>query len=78
VLTTLLVTGGVLAGLMLLLALIVALSSRPAPRGAGTLSGTAARTGERSPGWVADAGRPHPDAWSPLTSTTTSEIRPVR
>jgi len=73
VLTTLLVTGGVLAGLMLLLALIVALSSRPAPRGA-----TTPRTGERSSGWVADAGRPHPDAWSPLTSTTTSEIRPVR
>jgi hypothetical protein len=73
VLTTLLVTGGVLAGLMLLLALIVALSSRPAPR-----SVAAPRTGERSPGWVADAGRPHPDAWSPLTSTTTSEIRPVR
>ena len=72
-LTTLLVTGGVLAGLMLLLALIVALSSRPATRSAGT-SGA----GERSPGWVADAGRPHPDAWSPLTSTTTSEIRPVR
>ena len=70
-LTTLLVTGGVLAGLMLLLALIVALSSRPAPR-------SAPRPGERSPGWVADAGRPHPDAWSPLTSTTTSEIRPVR
>ena len=70
-LTTLLVTGGVLAALMLLLALIVALSSRPAPR-------SAPRPGERSPGWVADAGRPHPDAWSPLTSTTTSEIRPVR
>ncbi|GAB3194931.1 hypothetical protein GCM10027261_14010 [Geodermatophilus arenarius] len=70
-LTTLLVTGGVLAGLLLLLALIVALSSRPAPR-------TAPRPGERSAGWVADAGRPHPDAWSPLTTTTTSEIRPVR
>ncbi|NEM08608.1 hypothetical protein [Geodermatophilus normandii] len=70
-LTTLLVTGGVLAGLMLLLALIVALSSRPAPR-------TAPRPGERAAGWVADAGRPHPDAWSPLTSTTTTEIRPVR
>jgi hypothetical protein len=73
VLTTFLVTGGVLAGLMLLLALIVALSSRPAPRTA-----PARRPGERSAGWVADAGRPHPDAWSPLTSTTTSEIRPVR
>jgi hypothetical protein len=71
VLTTLLVTGGVLAGLMLLLALIVVLSSRPTPR-------TAPRPGERTAGWVADAGRPHPDAWSPLTSTTTTEIRPVR
>ena len=65
-LTTLLVIGGVLLGLLALLALIVSLSARPATR-----SG-------RSSGWVADAGRPHPDAWSPLTATTTSEIPTVR
>ncbi len=69
-LTTLLVTGGVLVGLVLLLALIVALSTRPATR-------TAPRPGERPAGWVADAGRPHPDAWSPATGAMT-EIRPVR
>jgi hypothetical protein len=67
VLTTLLVIGGVLLGLLALLALIVGLSARPATR-----------TDRRPAGWVADAGRPHPDAWSPLTSTTTSEIPPVR
>jgi hypothetical protein len=66
VLTTLLVIGGVLLGLLALLALIVSLSARPATR-----------TG-RAPGWVADAGRPHPDAWSPLTGTTTTEIPTVR
>ncbi|HJX45411.1 MAG TPA: hypothetical protein VJ352_17210 [Geodermatophilus sp.] len=65
-LTTLLVIGGVLLGLVGLLALIVGLSARPATR-----------TGRPS-GWVADAGRPHPDAWSPLTGTTTTEIPTVR
>ena len=70
-LSTLLVIGGVLVGLLLLLALIVSLSARPA----------AARGGQR-PGrpksWVVDAGRPHPDAWSPLSSTTTNEIPAIR
>ena len=67
-LSTLLVIGGVLVGLFVLLALIVSLSARPqtAPR-------TAGRPG---PSWVADAGRPHPDAWAPLS--TTSEIPAVR
>jgi hypothetical protein len=69
-LSTLLVIGGVLVGLLVLLALIVSLSARPQTRAAG--SPAPART------WVADAGRPHPDAWSPLTSTTTSEIPAVR
>ncbi|MGY1669575.1 hypothetical protein [Geodermatophilus sp. SYSU D00710] len=65
-LTTLLVIGGVLLGFLVLLALIVSLSARPATRS------------DRPAGWVADAGRPHPDAWSPLTGTTTSEIPTVR
>jgi hypothetical protein len=68
-LSTLLVIGGVLVGLLVLLAVIVSLSARPA-------TATAGRT--RSTSWVADAGRPHPDAWSPMTSTTTSEIPVVR
>jgi hypothetical protein len=67
-LSTLLVIGGVLVGLLVLLAVIVSLSARPTSRGGAT----PART------WVADAGRPHPDAWSPMTSTTTSEIPAVR
>ena len=69
-LSTLLVIGGVLAGLLVLLALIVSLSARletvRRPDGAAP-----ARS------WVVDAGRPHPDAWSPL-STTTSEIPAIR
>ncbi|MGZ4506528.1 MAG: hypothetical protein ACXVX8_02305 [Blastococcus sp.] len=75
-LSTLLVIGGVLVGLLVLLALIVSLSARPS---------TVARTknGARDTvppprSWVADAGRPHPDAWSPLSSTTTNEIPAVR
>jgi hypothetical protein len=71
-LSTLLVIGGVLVGLLVLLALIVSLSARPQ---------TAARAaGERTPApsWVVDAGRPHPDAWSPLSTTTTSEIPAIR
>ncbi len=67
--STLLVIGGVLVGLLVLLAVIVSLSARPATR---TSAGT------RVPAWTADAGRPHPDAWSPLTSTTTSEIPAIR
>lgn len=70
-LSTLLVIGGVLVGLLVLLALIVSLSARPAS--------VARRGTERSPApsWAA-AGRPHPDAWSPVTSTTTNEIPAVR
>ena len=70
-LSTLLVIGGVLVGLLVLLALIVSLSARPATSGPG-------RTGTRTPSWVADAGRPHPDAWSALSTTTTNEIPAVR
>jgi len=65
-LSTLLVIGGVLVGLLVLLALIVSLSARPQTRTAGTPA--PARS------WVVDAGRPHPDAWSPLSATTTNEI----
>ncbi|MGY1691146.1 hypothetical protein [Geodermatophilus sp. SYSU D01105] len=66
-LTTLLVIGGVLVGLVALLALIVGLSGRPAARrSAPSTSG--------APGWVADTGRRHPDAWS----TPTSEIPTAR
>jgi hypothetical protein len=69
-LSTLLVIAGVLVGLLVLLALIVSLSARPA---AGRGSTTAVRT----PSWVVDAGQPHPDAWSPLSHTSTS-IRALR
>jgi hypothetical protein len=67
-LSTLLVIAGVLVGLLVLLSLIVHLSARPAPRGS---------TAPRTPSWVVDAGQPHPDAWSPL-STTSTQIRAVR
>ncbi|RBY81747.1 hypothetical protein DQ238_06960 [Geodermatophilus sp. TF02-6] len=63
-LLTLLVIGGVLVGLVALLALIVALSSRPTTR--------------RGAGWVADTGRRHPDAWSEPTHTPTSELPTTR
>ena len=69
-LSTLLVIGGVLVGLLVLLAVIVSLSARPA---------TVAREG-RTPQprpWAADLGRPHPDA-SAEPRTTTSEIPAVR
>lgn len=66
--TTLLVIGGVLVGLLLLLALIVVLSARPATR-----KGTPAPSQ-----WVAQSGRPHPDAWSPLTETSASGITAIR
>jgi hypothetical protein len=70
-LSTLLVLGGVLVGLFVLLALIVSLSARPqtTTRGAGNTA---------SPSWVRDVGRPHPDAWSPLSTSSTSEIPAVR
>ena len=70
-LSTLLVIGAVLVGLLLLLALIVSLSARPAGAGRGAQSSGGTRS------WVADAGRAHPDAWSPM-STTTNEIPAIR
>ena len=69
-LSTLLVIGAVLVGLLVLLALIVSLSARPETTGRATSAGA-------DPSWVRDAGRRHPDAWSPM-STTTSEIPAVR
>jgi hypothetical protein len=68
--STLLVIGGVLVGLIVLLALIVGLSARPAAK-------RGIPTPARTPGWVVDAGRPHPDAWAPLSNTST-EIRAIR
>ena len=68
-LSTLLVIVGAFVGLLVLLALIVSLSARPTTRGATTAT--------RTPSWVADAGREHPDAWSPLSNTST-QIRAVR
>jgi hypothetical protein len=68
-LSTLLVIGAVLVGLLVLLALIVHLSARPET--------TRRENTTASPSWVRDAGRPHPDAWSPL-STTTSEMPAIR
>jgi hypothetical protein len=70
-LSTLLVIGGVLVGLLVLLGLIVGLSARPrTSRGTTTATRTA-------PTWVVDAGQPHPDAWGPLSNTST-EIRAIR
>ena len=76
-LSTLLVIGGVLVGLFVLLALIVSLSARPQARTRDDVArgNTVATTGRT---WAADAGRPHPDAWSPLSTTSTSEIPAVR
>jgi hypothetical protein len=74
-LSTLLVIGGVLVGLFLLLALIVSLSARPQVTARGDLTSPPPAGSGRA--WTADAGRPHPDAWSPLSSTT-SEIPAVR
>ena len=71
-LSALLVLGGVLVGLFFLLALIVSLSARPQPSPRRDLVGGAPARPARP--WVADAGRPHPDAWSPLSTTSTSEI----
>ena len=71
-----LVLGGVLVGLFVLLALIVSLSARPqaGPR-RDVLDGAPARPARS---WAADAGRPHPDAWSPLSTTSTSEMPAIR
>lgn len=66
--TTLLVIGGILVGLLVLLALIVALSARPATR----------KGAAPAAAWAPHTGRPHPDAWSPLTETSTSEITAIR
>ena len=74
-LSTLLVIGGVLVGLFLLLALIVSLSARPQAPARGTAAGG---TAARGSSWVADAGRPHPDAWSPPSTTSTNEIPAVQ
>jgi hypothetical protein len=71
-LSTLLVIGGVLVGLFLLLALIVSLSARPQTTGRPGAANAPTRT------WTADAGRPHPDAWASLSTTSTSEIPAVR
>ncbi|HLM06985.1 MAG TPA: hypothetical protein VK402_17530 [Blastococcus sp.] len=71
-LSTLLVIGGVLVGLLVLLALIVSLSARPQAAARENIARG------QVPSWVADAGRPHPDAWSPLSTTTTSEIPAIR
>jgi hypothetical protein len=68
-LSTLLVIAGVLVGLLVLLSVIVHLSARPATRGRTTAA--------RTPSWVVDSGQPHPDAWSPLSQTST-QIRALR
>ena len=73
-LSTLLVIGGVLVGLLVLLALIVSLSARPQTHRPRERRPPAAAP---APSWVADAGRPHPDAWSPL-STTSDQRDPCR
>ena len=70
-LSTLLVIAAVLVGLLVLLAVIVGLSARPT----GTAKGPAGA--RRTSSWDVDAGRPHPDAWSPA-STSTNEMPAVR
>jgi hypothetical protein len=72
-LSTLLVIGGVLLGLLVLLAVIVGLGGR----GRNSRGTTTAARGQVPPRWVVDAGQPHPDAWSPLSHTST-EIRAIR
>ncbi len=69
-LETLLIIGAVLVGLLVLLVLIVSLSARPTDKRATTTAG-------RTAGWVVDTGQKHPDAWSPLSNTSTS-IRATR
>jgi hypothetical protein len=66
--STLLVIGAAVVGLLVLLAVIVALSARPAGRRGSTTAG-------RTPDWVADHGRKHPDAWAPVSSTQIQAIR---
>lgn len=67
--STFLVIGGVLVGLVLLLALIVSLSARPEPVSRGNVA-------VRTPSWAAQVGRAHPDAWS--EPAPTSELPAVR
>ena len=67
--STLLVIGGVLVGLLVLLAVIVSLSARPAPASRRNVVAP-------SPSWVGAVGRPHPDAWS--RPAPTSELPAVR
>jgi hypothetical protein len=69
-LSTLLIIGGAFVGLIVLLAVIVSLSARPSAKRGST-------SASRTPSWVAQSGRPHPDAWSPMTATST-EIRTIR
>ena len=73
-LSTLLVIGGVLVGLLVLLAVIVTLSARPSTERGRT---SATRTAAAPPSWVVNTGQPHPDAWAPLSHTST-EIRAIR
>lgn len=72
-LSTVLVIGGVLVGLLVLLAIIVGLSGQ----GRNTRGTTTAGRGTTPPKWVVDAGQKHPDAWAPLSNTST-EIRAIR
>jgi hypothetical protein len=72
-LSTLLVIGGVLVGLLVLLAVIVGLGGR----GRTSRGTTTAARNQVPPKWVVDSGQPHPDVWSPLSHTST-EIRAVR
>ena len=72
--STLVIIGGVLLALFGLLALIVKLSARPSDRRGST---TASRPAGRTPGWVVDTGQKHPDAWDPLSQTST-QIRATR
>ena len=70
-LSTLLVLCAVFVGLLVLLALIVSLSARPATVARSSATGT-------NESWMSQAGRPHPDAWAPLSTTSTSELPAVR
>lgn len=67
--STLLVIGGVLVGLLVLLALIVSLSARPATTSRRNVAAA-------SPSWAGQVGRAHPDAWS--EPAPTSEMPAIR
>lgn len=68
-LSTLLVIGGVLAGLLVLLALIVSLSAPPAP---GSRSGSS-----RPEPWDDPLDQPYLDIWVPLPRSPTTEVPAV-